>query len=144
MDIQISGQGGNDTRKGKGTSVSLRAHHLICLRLFEGQGYSRAFVENLERVLASVNAGTPVRVVTGPDDVCGACHKLEDGSCPAGPDEPGEITRLDRLAERLLAVVPGDTVSYPALAERALASMTEGWRAEACEDCEWRSVCLDD
>ncbi|HDL01563.1 MAG TPA: DUF1284 domain-containing protein, partial [candidate division Zixibacteria bacterium] len=30
--------------------VRLRAHHLICLHFYRGEGYSEGFIENLETV----------------------------------------------------------------------------------------------
>ena len=35
--------------------IPLRAHHGLCLRFFQGKGYSGAFVENMARKKAIVN-----------------------------------------------------------------------------------------
>lgn len=50
------------------TEIKLRAHHLLCMRFFEGRGYSEAFVQNMAQVLKAERC-----VITdGADDICAA------------------------------------------------------------------------
>uniref|UniRef100_A0A7C4WD24 DUF1284 domain-containing protein n=1 Tax=Geoglobus ahangari TaxID=113653 RepID=A0A7C4WD24_9EURY len=57
--------------------MKLRGHHLICLNFFKGEGYSKEFVENIERILKE----REIEVVIGADDVCSKCPHLKSGSC---------------------------------------------------------------
>lgn len=57
--------------------VKLRGHHLICLHFFKGEGYSKAFVENLREVVKRAENRT-LEIVTGGDDVCAACPELQE------------------------------------------------------------------
>lgn len=56
-------------------SVKLRGHHLLCILTFVGHGYSRAFSDNYKAVVQRLNAGEPVVLVDGPDDICAALIK---------------------------------------------------------------------
>ena len=61
--------------------LKLRGHHLVCLHYFQGEGYSREFVCNLQELVHRAEKGEPVEVVVGPDDVCRACPNLRKGRC---------------------------------------------------------------
>jgi hypothetical protein len=117
----------------------LRAHHLVCLRLFRGQGYSPAFVENLEATLARARSVGAI-VVEGVDDVCVACPGLDGGRCAWAPDSDAEVRRLDALALRLLGCAPLDVIDWAAIEADVLEALPE-WDTDACPSCEWRAVC---
>ena len=117
----------------------LRPHHLICLRLFRGQGYSTAFVENLEETLARARSAGAV-VVEGVDDVCAACPGLADGRCAWAPGSDEEVRRLDALALALLGRAPLDVIDWSAMEPDVLEALPD-WDIGACPSCEWRAVC---
>jgi hypothetical protein len=117
----------------------LRAHHLICLRLFRGQGYSATFVENLEATLARARSAGAI-VIEGVDDICSACPGLVDGRCAWAPGSDEEVRRLDALALRLLGRAPLDAIDWTAIEGDVLEALPE-WDAGACPSCEWRAVC---
>ena len=57
--------------------LRLRAHHLLCTRLYEGRGYSEDFVLNMNRVVRELDdPGQEVQLLASPDDVCIACPNL--------------------------------------------------------------------
>lgn len=122
------------------SGVRLRGHHLICLRFFAGEGYSEEYRANLRDVVGRAANGEPVLLVRGADDVCAACEHMAPGRCPFEADAHGEIARLDRLAERLLQVTPGQTLDYGELGD-GLRPVLSTWRRDACERCEWLPVC---
>lgn len=123
--------------------VRLRGHHFVCLQFFGGQGYSAAFIENLENVVERASSECAL-LVEGADDVCAACPGLAaDGLC-VDPDagEP-EARRLDALAFKILGVGPGAQLSL-ADARSHLAADAIGagrWRFEACDGCTWERIC---
>ena len=118
--------------------VRLRAHHLICLHFYRGEGYDRDFIENLETVLkdASVNG---VLLVEGCDDVCRACPSQKEGVCTAEPGGEEKIQRLDRLAKDLLK--PVDQALNWSEIKRQIPNILKDWKTGACESCEWKVVC---
>ena len=55
-------------------SISLRAHHGLCLHFFQGKGYSGAFVENMARKKAMLEENPLVRLTDQREDICGDCQ----------------------------------------------------------------------
>lgn len=125
--------------------VRMRGHHFVCLQFFRGQGYSFAFVQNLETVVERAGIEQAVLVV-GADDVCSACPGLaSDHTCLDPQAGETEVRRIDRLAWEVLGMQPGDAMSLPEartrLAEDAVSAGR--WRFEACAGCTWEDVCED-
>jgi hypothetical protein len=66
-------------------AVPMRAHHLLCVLSYSGEGYSPAFVHGFNGIVQRLGAGEPMELVTGPDaicaplcnDACAHCHKRE-------------------------------------------------------------------
>jgi hypothetical protein len=126
-------------------NAHLRGHHLICLQFYRGQGYSDAFVANLERVLQAT-ADVPALVVSGPDDVCAACPGLgADSTCQHPDTGEAEALRIDALALQLLDAAIGEALSLSQARTRlaADAAACGRWRAESCASCPWESACGD-
>jgi hypothetical protein len=121
----------------------LRGHHLICLQFYRGEGYSDAFVANLERVRdAALEA--PSLIVSGPDDVCASCPGLgTDGTCQHPDTGEAEALRIDALALQLLDAAIGETLSLTEARSRLTAdpAVRERWRTESCATCLWDAIC---
>ncbi len=121
--------------------MRLRAHHLICLHFFKGEGYTEEYVENLKRILERAKVEKQeIEVVMGADDICEPCPNLKDGICGKGDEQ---IAELDLLAMNLLKIKPGDRVSW-GYAESKLAEIIGVWKRYACFDCEYAAICSKD
>jgi hypothetical protein len=117
--------------------IKLRGHHLICLRFFQGEGYSQDFIDNLKDLVARAENRETIEVVAGGDDVCRYCPSLVDDRC-SHDDE--EIKKLDGIALRKMGAAPGDQVYWEKLGAR-LDSALPGWLDAFCEGCYWEDVC---
>lgn len=117
--------------------MRLRAHHLICLHFFRGEGYTKEYVENLREVLKRVK-DEEIEVISGADEVCCPCPYLKDGSCLKE-----EVADLDFLAMRLLDIKPGDRTSW-SYVEGKLKGLLGVWKLYACSDCEYNQICNRD
>lgn len=127
--------------------IPLRPHHLLCLLTFVGRGYSDSFARRLLAVVESLKAGTPARLVTGPDAICAGllgCSN-DDGHC-----RQPSVTARDADALRLLqphfdggltvgAEIPG------LLARRAALRVAyrDGAFRAACQGCPWQGFCAE-
>jgi hypothetical protein len=117
--------------------VRLRAHHLLCILTFAGEGYSPAFVANMAGIVARIGAGEPIEVVVGPDDICAPLAGSGDAHCHA----PAE---LERDSEALRAF-PGrrplvlDRTGIAALRAQFAAGTIRG----ACASCSWFARCTE-
>ena len=60
-------------------TLILRGHHLLCLKGFQGYGYSEDFVKNMINVNnLRKNKNTDIVLVDNPDDICKACPNLKN------------------------------------------------------------------
>jgi hypothetical protein len=121
---------------------ALRGHHLICLQFYHGEGYDKAFIENLERVMDQVRR-EGVSVSPGSDDVCAACLHLREGLCQYSPEADEEIRGMDRKAMELLGLSVGMDVEWDAIRE-SIPSVFRQWYDSFCRDCSWRRFCEKD
>ena len=124
-------------------TVRLRAHHLLCMLTYVGEGYSRAFTANYDRIVARLSAGEEIELVAGLDDVCAP---LLEGAEPHCHQE--SVVERDRLATlavseivgRRLAI--GETIGLSAaLVERMREAFASGISRAACSACEWSGLC---
>ena len=116
--------------------MRLRAHHLVCLHFFKGEGYTPEYVENLKNLMKKVR-GEKIEVILGADDVCKPCPFLNDDVCGKGEES---IAELDFLAMKLLEIKPGDLVEWEQT-EKRLPEIIGIWKKYACFDCEYKSIC---
>ncbi|QMV01365.1 DUF1284 domain-containing protein [Devosia sp. D6-9] len=124
-------------------TVRLRAHHLLCMLTYVGEGYSRAFTANYDRIVARLSAGEEIELVAGPDDVCAP---LLEGAEPHCHQE--SVVERDRLAALAVSeivgrrLVVGETIGLSAaLVERMREAFASGISREACSACEWSGLC---
>jgi len=124
--------------------VRLRAHHLLCILTFAGEGYSPAFVANLAGIVARIAAGEAIELVDGPDDVCAPLEGSGDVHCHEPP-----VARRDREALRALSeAIPPLPAARPlileAVAVAALrAQFAAGTIRSACAGCSWFDLCSE-
>ena len=115
-------------------SVFLRAHHLLCLAHFAGKGYSDGFTQNMTKVLARLNGGEGLCLVSGCDDICSYCPHKNGGDCASGNPEAIDAEVFSRAKLR-----PGTHMTWDKAAGiiKPLCSDIQS----ICGECEWRAFC---
>ncbi|PTM98513.1 DUF1284 domain-containing protein [Mycoplana dimorpha] len=124
-------------------TVRLRAHHLLCILTFVGEGYTPGFVDNYIEIARRLSAGEDIEIVEGPDDICAPLLDDEGPHCHGD----GVLVR-DRLAAEAVSELVGVAV-HPGVVFRPDATLLDrlrsGFRAgelrSACRGCEWSSLC---
>jgi hypothetical protein len=124
-------------------TIRLRAHHLLCMLTYAGDGYSRAFTANFDAIVAQIAAGEDVMIVAGPDDLCAPLLCAPDAHCLRE-----SVRERDRLAARDLSKLLGIdvcegqrlTLGKPELRQMREAFASGETRA-ACQGCEWHGLC---
>ncbi len=124
-------------------TVSIRAHHLLCILTYMGKGYTADFVTCYDKVIKRINDGETLRLIEGPDEICQPM--LTETTCHCHNDT---VLERDRTAARQIAKVlgrhlaPGDTL---VLTREKLAllrtAFAEGAIRSACSGCEWQDLC---
>lgn len=116
--------------------IRLRAHHLLCIHGFRGQGYSPMFVANMARLVERLGAcvETPVRIVSGADDVCCACPHMSDGICNH-PDQ--SVDQIDQRVRAALGFDEDHTGSWSSILD-TIRDRIDPFRLEdVCSGCRW-------
>ncbi|MGR6431796.1 DUF1284 domain-containing protein [Rhizobium sp. PAMB 3174] len=128
-------------------AMALRGHHFLCLLTYKGYGYTPGFVDNMSAIAAAINSGRPVRLVSGPDDICGALSAEDRVACDHDCFRV-ETMMIDDLA--LKAVEPffpggmaGEFFITPDIAAALRAAFVEGSIRAACTNCRWKAFCND-
>lgn len=62
----------------------IRPHHLLCMRYFQGCGYSEDFTENMRYVISNLKNGSEVLLTRGCDDICRKCPNNRKNMCCDG------------------------------------------------------------
>ena len=111
-------------------AVPMRAHHLLCMLSYSGEGYSPAFVHGFNGIVQRLGAGEPMELVTGPDAICAplcndACAHCHNAS----------VKQRDRLAADALA--PPSPV---AVVSRRPMRWLPGWARRLCLERALRSA----
>lgn len=115
-------------------TVALRPHHGLCLRFFEGYGYSDSFSRNMAAVLNGLEADTPVKIAQGHDSICINCPNQNTG-CP-------NAAVYDRRVLRLCGLRAGQELSWSDFQEKIRRHVLEaGKLAEVCGNCKWFYIC---
>lgn len=117
------------------TPLQLRPHHLLCLQTFVGRGYSEEFVSQMTSVKKQLTAdpSTPIRLVTGADDLCAHCPNCADGHCTSDKPEQFDRNVLQKLG----------TDTTPVHGIPASLTLTGALLEECCPGCEWMSLCRE-
>jgi hypothetical protein len=124
-------------------TLRLRAHHLLCMLTYAGDGYSRAFTANFDAIVAQIAAGEDVLIVAGPDDLCAPLLDAPDAHCLRE-----SVRERDSLAACDLSKLLGINVCEGqrlTLGSSELQSMhkafVSGETRAACLGCEWHGLC---
>ncbi|WP_297209387.1 MULTISPECIES: DUF1284 domain-containing protein [Thermodesulfovibrio] len=115
--------------------IYLRGHHLICLHFFTGEGYNKAFVENLYTVIDRAKDEI-IFVAEGADEICKKCPHLINNICK---DEK-EIAEMDKTALELLKLKTTYNVSWEEI-KKKLSEIFNHWYELYCIPCIYLDVC---
>ena len=121
----------------------LRAHHMLCILGFRGRGYTRAFVENMSRIVDGLSSSpeTAVEIVDHPDDICPPCPFIKETGCSEkGPQSEERVRKRDRDVLERLGLSPGASLPWSEVLNRIGDSISRDDIRELCHDCEWLSL----
>jgi len=119
----------------------LRGHHLLCLKGFQGYGYSDDFVENMTKVNhARKRENTRITLTNTPDDICRCCPNLKDDICENCKQNERIVHMDNEVLKRLDASKEYDAIE---LFEKidGIFNSKESVR-EICFNCSWHEKCL--
>ena len=117
----------------------LRPHHALCIRFFEGKGYSEAFIRHMTAVIEALRQDDPsITLCEGCDILCDPCPHNTGGVC----DHDERVRGIDERALEMMGLSTGSVLSWHELYIRAYDSIIKTGRLkEVCRDCQWLSIC---
>lgn len=115
----------------------LRFHHLLCLPLFKGKGYSDGFSVNMQAVKDRLEgSGEAVKLVCESDMICANCpNRLPKGCKLDGQDKT--VSDKDRLVCELSGIEEKCGLSYFEALERLKSNMKKCDFERLCGECRW-------
>lgn len=125
---------------GRSNLLTVRAHTLLCLQGFRGEGYSPVFVENMGAIhrRLSTDPKTAVRVIARPDEICSTCpHLHPDGCHLKGPGFEAAMNRQDQAVMARLGIAEGEILSWGEILRRIAARIEGGDLDAICGACPW-------
>lgn len=120
--------------------LPLRAHMVLCLLGFRGEGYSVTFVAEMTAVHRQLkeNPEQLVQLLISPDRICRACVHLRHGGCRlGGPEHEIHMRAQDKEVVTRLGLAPGGIYPWSVILNRIRQSI-QGKDLEAlCTTCPW-------
>lgn len=119
--------------------ICLRPHHGLCIRFFEGKGYSREFTEHMGRTIERLQKdGCVVLITDKEDEICRECPNLSKEGCISGE----KVKRYDRIVMEMTKVSCGRELHFQELQKLVEEQIIwPGKIHEVCEDCAWALIC---
>lgn len=113
--------------------MKLRPHHLLCIKAYEGKGYDKTFVENMNKkieLLKKENIKVNIEICL--DDLCSACPYNKGEKCET--DE-----KVRRIDEKVLKNFNLECKQYlyKDLSKKIENKMTKEVLKDICNECEW-------
>lgn len=117
----------------------LRVHHVLCLPLFVGEGYSDSFSINMAKKKKWIwrHPREKLWVVCGPDMICGDCPNLVLEPAPFCKNGDNHAAVKDRELLEILGILENGLYSWMELLEAAASHMTEERFDASCGSCQW-------
>lgn len=118
--------------------VQLRPHHLLCIQLFEGKGYSQAFVDSMFYTIDRLNSNPEIMLTSTCDTLCSKCPNSRGSVCITEE----KIKTYDNNVLEKTHLVEGNIYKWDfAKTIAAEAILDKGIIQEVCVDCGWKDIC---
>ncbi len=121
--------------------MDLRAHHLLCMRSFQGKGYSREFVKNFYKVIDKLKRNPSITVVNRPDVICEKCPHNKNGCVKKGPKSELRVRKKDNEFIKALSLTLNKTMKANRIKEITEKITKEGIK-KLCRNCQWLDYCV--
>lgn len=113
---------------------NLRGHHLFCISLYTGHGYSQAFTENMDAVIRGLKNGEKLTLCMEQDCICEACPNREaGGGCALGTED---VLCRDKAALEVLNLEVGQEITWPKMVS-LMGQLNRTDFQKVCHSCRW-------
>lgn len=121
--------------------LSLRGHHLLCLKGFQGYGYNDHFTENMIGINEKRKSPhTRIILTNTPDDICKACPNLKDGICVDNKQNERIMNMDNEVLKKIDSAKEHDSVELFEKIDEIF--NTKESLDKICFRCMWHEKCL--
>ena len=118
--------------------MKLRAHHLLCIPMYQGKGYSEGFTAHMGEMLKMLEKNVPVRLTADTDEICSACPNNNGGTCK----EAEVVQFYDAAVLKACDLKEGQEIRFLEFAEQVQEKIIEPEiREKICGNCQWNEIC---
>lgn len=119
--------------------ILLRPHHGMCIRFFEGKGYSDEFTAHMEVTMEKLQEkDCRIVLVEKEDEICQKCPNFLEDGCRTKE----KVKRYDRNVMELTGLQAGEKMTFSQLQEQITAKITGPRKmGDICGDCVWAHIC---
>lgn len=121
--------------------LRIRAHHFLCMQGFQGYGYNKEFVKNMDKIIKYIkeNKDLKIELIDSCDDICWPCGNNKWGKC----EDSGKVDAMDRKVLQKLNLKSGAIKSPSELFDLVNKNIGNKNSAnEVCGTCCWHKECL--
>lgn len=128
--------------------LKIRPHHILCMRAYRGNGYSKEFSKKMEEVIKSINAYNKflnieckqnikqVKIVYSTDSICERCpNKVNNNLCSSQE----KVNLIDLKVVKYFDIKEG-IHNYNDLENLVYSNINEKIFNDICSSCEWYGV----
>ena len=121
--------------------LTLRAHHLLCLKGFQGYGYNEDFTENMIKVNSKRKLpSTTVSLTDDADDLCIHCPNLKDGICENTKQNERIVSMDMEVLKKLDTSKEYNSIELFKKIDEMFS--TKESLTKICFNCMWHEKCL--
>ena len=120
----------------------LRPHHGMCIRFYEGKGYSEDFTDHMGRIIREMEAdpSQKIRLKAETDIICENCPNNAVGVCTT----QDKVKRYDEETLKACGIAEGEELSFADFIDRVKERVIDrGIRSRICGDYSWDYICSE-
>ncbi|GAA3654526.1 DUF1284 domain-containing protein [Asaccharospora irregularis] len=135
--------------------LEIRPHHILCMRAYQGKGYSEEFSKNMESIIKKIDVYNKnynksnnqnlfslrkrhkkVKIIFSLDSLCGKCpNNIGSNLCSSQE----RVEQLDKKVSDYFNIKEGIYV-YKELEDMVYKNMTEEIFDDICKNCAWYHI----
>lgn len=120
-------------------NFKLRPHHGLCIRFFEGKGYSSDFTRNMAEIIVMLNREDPViQLHTDTDIICRSCPGNISERCESFT----KVQNYDNAVLNFCGLKNGQQIQWSEFSHAVQTKIImKSKRESICGDCQWNEIC---
>jgi len=124
--------------------MKIRAHHLLCLLGFRGEGYNPEFIKKMKEIKERLEKepNSIIEVVNECDEICALCPYQVNNLCQKGKLSQKRTKEMDEKVLNYLDLQAMDTITSGkvfSLIKKRIGNFSI--IVKICGQCGWREVC---